>query len=76
MGIILGDAFVQELGMHWMIVEDNLGRDPAIRLKNTSIVMYPMTMISKRIERGERIDIIDFFNSVVERIKELEQTAN
>ncbi len=76
MGIIFGDAFVQELDMHWIIVEDEMGRDPAIRLGNSSIIMYPMTMISKRIEREEEIDVFELFNGLVENIKDLEKTAD
>src|SRR5215831_3746064 len=30
MGIVLGDAFVQELGMEWVMVQDDYGRDPAV----------------------------------------------
>jgi len=32
LGVVLGDAFVQELKMEWVMVEDENGRDPAVRL--------------------------------------------
>src|SRR5262245_42526219 len=32
MGVVLGDAFVQELHMEWVVVEDENGTDPAVRL--------------------------------------------
>ena len=64
LGIVLGDAFVQEMGFHWIIVEDESGRDPAIRFQETSVILYPLTMISKRIERGETVDVFDLFNGV------------
>ena len=41
LGIILGDAFVQELGMAWIIVEDDYGRDPAVRMPGTSVILSP-----------------------------------
>lgn len=66
LGITLGDAFVQKLGFEWVSVEDELGRDPAIRLPGTSIVMFPLTMISKRIERGEVVDVYQLFDGVCE----------
>src|SRR5258708_15100178 len=50
MGIIFGDALVVELGMEWIMVEDQYGRDPAVQLPGTSIIVYPLTMISKRVE--------------------------
>jgi hypothetical protein len=47
---VLGDVFVQEMKMEWVMVEDYSGRDPAVRLPGTTIILFPLTMISKRIE--------------------------
>ena len=33
MGVVLGDAFVQELGLRWVIVEDQYGRDPGLSVR-------------------------------------------
>src|SRR5215467_15261872 len=71
MGIVLGDAFVQELGMEWVIVQDAYGRDPAVRLPRTSIIIFPLTMISKRIEKGEQVDVFDLFNGVANEVETL-----
>jgi len=72
LGVVLGDAFVQELAMEWVVVEDERGRDPAVRLPGTSVILFPLTTISKRIERGEAVDVFDLFNRVAadaERLK-------
>jgi hypothetical protein len=50
LGIVLGDAFVQELKMEWVMVEDDGGRDPSVQPAGTTIILYPLTMISKRVE--------------------------
>jgi hypothetical protein len=71
MGIVLGDTFVQEMGFHWVIVEDEYGRDPAIKYKETSIILYPLTMISKRIEKGESVDVFEMFNGTAAKVEEL-----
>ena len=71
LGIVLGDAFVQEIGMEWVMVEDEYGRDPAIRLAGTSVILFPLTMISKRIERGEEVDVFDLFNGIAAKVEEL-----
>lgn len=71
MGIVLGDTFVQEMGMEWIFVEDEHGRDPAVRVPNTSIIIYPLTMISKRIERDETVDVFDLFNQVANQIDQI-----
>ena len=73
MGVVLGDAFAQELKMEWVIVEDSQGRDPALRLPRTSIIIYPLTMISKRIERGEAVDVFDLFNGIADQIEALKK---
>ena len=64
MGIVLGDAFVQDMGFSWVMVEDEYGRDPAIKYQDTSIILFPLTMISKRVERGEEVDVFDLYNGV------------
>jgi hypothetical protein len=66
MGIVLGDAFVQHHGFEWVTVEDEYGRDPALRFPKTSVLIFPLTMISKRIERGEAIDVFEVFNGVAD----------
>ena len=71
LGIILGDALAKELGMTWMMVEDQYGTSPCLVLEGTSIVLYPQTMISKRIERGETVDVFDMFNGVAAKVAEL-----
>jgi hypothetical protein len=73
LGIVLGDAFVQEMGMEWIMVEDDEGRTPAVQVPKTSIILYPMTMISKRIERGEKIDVFELFNGVAAQVEELQR---
>ena len=73
LGIVLGDAFVQELKMEWVMVEDEHGRDPAVRLPKTSIILFPLTMISKRIERGEKVDVFDIFNGVAAKVEEMQR---
>lgn len=71
LGIVLGDALVQELGMEWVMAEDEYGRDPAIRAPGTSIIVYPLTMISKRVEGGEQVDVFALFNGIAAQIDEL-----
>jgi len=64
MGIVLGDAFCQEFGMTWVMVEDWYGRDPALALPGTSVLLFPLAMISKRVERGEEFEVADLFHGV------------
>jgi Domain of unknown function (DUF3806) len=70
LGIAFGDALAQRLGLRWVTVEDEYGRDPALKLDGTSIVTFPLTAISKRAERGERIDVYGLFESACSSIEQ------
>jgi hypothetical protein len=76
LGITLGDALVQELGMRWVAVEDDQGRDPAIELPGTTVVVFPLTMISKRIERGEDVNVLELFKGICSKIREVALVAD
>ncbi len=71
LGIVLGDVLASELGMVWRMVEDEYGRDPCLVMAGTSIVLFPLTMISKRIERGEEVDVFDLLNGVADHVGKL-----
>ena len=71
LGITLGDALVQELGLEWVMVEDEYGRDPAIRKPGTTVIAFPLTMISKRVERGESVTVRELFDGVVEHVQRM-----
>lgn len=64
MGIVLGDVFVQDMGFKWVIVQDAQGRDPALQYKDSTVLLFPLTMISKRIERGEEVDVFQLYNGI------------
>jgi hypothetical protein len=76
LGVVLGDAFVQELGMEWIMVQDKHGRDAAVRMPKTTIILYPLTMNSKRLERGEQVDVFELFNGVAAQVEALQRQGN
>lgn len=73
LGIILGKVFVNETpGYDWWIVNDEYGKDVCIRYKETSLLIFPLTIISKRIEDGELFDVVELYRLLtndLERIK-------
>ncbi len=71
MGVVLGDALAQKLKMEWVAVEDSDGRDLAIRLPKTSIIIFPIGMIFKRVSRGENFDIVELFTSLFHGVVDL-----
>jgi hypothetical protein len=73
-GLAFGRVFLNEFPDYdWWMVEDEHGRDPAIRYKETSLLVFPMTMISKRIEDGEPFDVPELFDGLAKQLAELIQ---
>lgn len=75
LGITLGDIFVQEMNFVWVQVEDEYGIDPAIQLPDTTIILFPLTMISKRIEAGQDVNIYDLYHGLKEKINDIKSDA-
>ncbi len=69
---MFGQVIVKHVeDMDWCMVEDELGRTPALRYKETSLIVFPMTMISKRVENVEEIDLREMFDVLVGKIEEI-----
>ena len=60
-----------ELPLRWVTVVNDFGRDPALQYEGTSVLFFPLTVISKRLQRGETIDVIELFQTVVREIEQL-----
>lgn len=75
LGVTFGDALAQFMGLVWVVVEDEIGRDPALRLEGTSVLVFPGTVISKRIERGESVDVYELFRSACHTINSAAEQA-
>jgi hypothetical protein len=71
LGVTFGDALAQRMGLSWVTVEDEYGSDPALQDQGTTIVVFPLTTISKRIERGDAINIQELFDQACRTITRL-----
>ena len=71
LGVTFGDALVQKLGLSWVAVEDEHGRDPALTLEGTSLRVFPLTSISQRVERGEEVEVHELFEGACRTIERL-----
>ncbi len=77
LGIVFGDALAQQLPLlSWMMVTGRFGRDAALVWGETDITLFPLTMISKRIERGEQVDALELFTATCAHLKEVVQNPN
>jgi hypothetical protein len=71
MGIVMGDALLNELGMHWVIYEDKQGRSRALQLGKHREFLFPATMISRRYQAGARVDVQQIYDRAAEPLRPL-----
>jgi hypothetical protein len=72
LGLAFGRAFIHEnTDYDWWMVEDEYGRDPAIRYKRSSLLAFPRTMLSKRVEDGELLNVVELYDGLTRRLTEL-----
>jgi len=57
LGVVFGDVLAELLQVPWVMVEDEYGRDPALLISDDPVLVFPITMISKRVEDGETVDV-------------------
>jgi hypothetical protein len=69
LGVVFGDALqAANAPLAWCEVTDELGTDPTLRVGSTSYQVNTLTMISKRVERGEAVDVLDLANHVKQSV--------
>jgi hypothetical protein len=73
LGVALGDVMVSELPVRWMMVTDEFGTDPTLRYKETTIQVGALTMISKRIERDEKVNVSRLLEITREQLPRFEK---
>ncbi len=65
LGTYFGQTIVEATGWPWKVVEDEYGIDLAIQAPGSDALIYPISMISQRIEADERFDVMKLFDSLV-----------
>jgi hypothetical protein len=55
------------------MITDKYGTDPTLRFKNTSVNINALTMISKRVERDEPVDVFSLLQKNRDALLEAEK---
>jgi hypothetical protein len=69
MGVLLGDLLAAELDMHWVVYEDAKGRSRALQLQESDNFLFPVTMIARRWEAGDKTPVEEIYRSAYEAIE-------
>jgi hypothetical protein len=68
LGVAFGDVLVSELPLRWVMVTDEFGTDPTLRFKQTTLQVNALTVISKRVERDERVNLSNLLSVTREEL--------
>ncbi|HWF17944.1 MAG TPA: DUF3806 domain-containing protein [Verrucomicrobiae bacterium] len=69
LGITFGDVLASEFPLRWVMVTDEYGTDPTLRFKETTWQINALTMISKRVEKGEIVNLAELVRLTGEYVK-------
>lgn len=73
MGVVLGNVLLKEKGLFWTIYTDKLGRSRALEIPGKREFVFPITMISRRVEAGADVNVGEVYNKasgIVEQIQD------
>lgn len=61
LGVEFGDLLCSIPAFRWAIITDEHGRDPVVRWRSSETNISALTIIAKRIESGEQLDVAELF---------------
>ena len=65
MGMALGVMLVNEMdGMDWVTVVDEVREYPALRFRNSDLVICPLDIFTNQVRKGEKCDIREEFDKI------------
>lgn len=71
LGVVFGDLLASELDMHWIVYRDRAGRSRALQYRNDATYIFPVTMISRRVEAQSVRPVADLFQTTVDDTRRL-----
>jgi hypothetical protein len=73
LGVVFGDLLATELPLWWMRAGEDGKSWPTLRYKDTSIQVSPLTIISSRIEKGDKVDLAKLLQTTGEELQQRER---
>jgi hypothetical protein len=75
LGVALGDVMAEQLGLTWVVLEDRLGRSRVLRFRESENLVFPVTMISKRVEGNVRFRVQELFEKTANEVDDFALNA-
>jgi hypothetical protein len=70
-GIVFGQVLAAGTPLQWITIERSGERRLALRYPNTTVIVFPGSMIAKRLNRGERLEFRSLYLGVVALVERL-----
>jgi hypothetical protein len=70
-GIVFGEVLAARTSLRWITVEWQGERALGLQYPNTTVIVFPNTMIAKRVNRGERVEFESLFRSTVAQVEQM-----
>lgn len=71
LGVVFGRVLAARTPLRWITIEWEGKRTLALQYPNTTVIIFPDSMIAKRINRGERVEFESLFRATVAQVEEL-----
>lgn len=76
LGAVLGNTLRDELGLEWKVYNDEVARSRALCVPDTEYCLFPLTMLSRRLEVGLPVDVRQIYDEAVAAIDPYLPDAN
>jgi hypothetical protein len=70
-GVVFGQVLAARAPLCWITLESQGKRVLGLQYPETTVVVFPESMIVKRIARGERVKFESLFRSVVAQVEQM-----
>jgi hypothetical protein len=70
-GIVFGEVLAARTPLRWITVEWQGERALGLQYPDTTVIVFPGSMIAKRVDRGERVEFDGLFQGTVAQVEEL-----
>ena len=71
LGITLGDVLAQQFAIPWVVVNDDYGRSRALQIGDDEDFVFPVTIISKRVEAGQTVYVDTLYEEAAATVREV-----
>ncbi|MDX2264921.1 MAG: DUF3806 domain-containing protein [Hyphomicrobiales bacterium] len=76
LGIALGEIFRANGDFEWVRVADEYGAETSLAVPGTTLTIHPISMIAKRIDAREQLDLAELVDDVCTRVKQILAEGN